>query len=221
MLLILKKEKITIFFIILGTVLSLLILSQHNNKVNQSVFSQTIPSLPTATPTLTLTPIPTAIPPAPIETTKMDSPDGSKTLIMQKQPTASTTDYSFLISNQSDNSEKSVLTKKENAANNITIPYNSWSPDNVYFFLKESTPGLTNYYVSHTSGQTFPGNSQSINIQDLFVKKITQYTLAEITGWAAPNLLIVNTKTTQGEQGPSFWFDLPSQSFIQLSTRFN
>ena len=71
------------------------------------------------------------------------------------------------------------------------------------------------------SGQPFSDNMSSLNIQELFVEKINGYNISDITGWAAPNLILVNAQAKEGDNKVSFWFDVTSQSFIQLGTYFH
>ncbi len=208
----LRNELKTFLFIGFATGISLFVLVQRNHNIDQRAFSATLPVFSTPTPT--------AIPPGPVQTITADSPDGAKTLTMKKQQTGELIKYSFSTADKSGAAEKSIFEKEENLSQSLTIPYNAWSPDNAYIFLKESTPTLNNYYVLQTSGDPFPDNVQYINVQDLFRQKLADYTLVDITGWAAPNLLIVNTRTKEGQE-VSFWFELPSKAFIQLSTHFD
>jgi hypothetical protein len=53
-----------------------------------------------------------------------------------------------------------------------------------------------------------------MEISELFYAKYSEYKITDITGWAAPNLLIVNTDDVNSEEGPSFWFDVSSKTFI-------
>ncbi len=208
----LKHVLKTVFFIVLAAGLVLFALMQRNNrKTTTNVFSQTItsPTFVIPTPTL-LVPVST-----PSQTTTMDSPDGTKTLTMIKRQINGLAAYFFYTDG------KLIFKKTEGLTESFSIPYNTWSPDNVYFFLKEATSSVDSYYVFYVSGNLFPNNAQYVNIQELFVKKLPDFTLIDVTGWAAPNLILVNTKTKQEGRDVSFWFDVPSQSFIQLSTYFN
>lgn len=208
----LKKELLTVFSIFFGTLVSLLILWQYNHPGNRTIFSTSAAPLVSLTPTIAKK--------EPIEVVTNVSPDGTSRLMMIKQQKEANTSYSLLASAGADSQEKPIFSKTLNHVQNWTIPYNTWSPENKYLFLKESTPSDDNYYVFNADGNLFSDGAQFINVSDLFNLKITDYTLTEITGWADPNLLIINTKTKQGEQGPSLWFDIPSRSFIQLSTHF-
>ncbi len=205
-----KKELPTVFFILLGTAASLLVLIQYNHAKNKNIFSTS--AAPFLAPTITF--------PVQDETTTVISPDGTWKLTMKKKQIEATISYSFLTGADADNREQLIFNKTIPTSQSFTIPYNTWSPNNKYVFLKESTPAGDTYYVFNASRNVFPDNSRYINVSDLFNQKLLDYTLTEITGWADPYLLIINTKTKQGEQGPSFWFEIPSRSFIQLSTHF-
>lgn len=135
--------------------------------------------------------------------TSQVSPDGSHTLTLKSSTSGAQTTYSFYTA------DKLLLSTTIPTESYFSIPFNTFSPDNKYVFVKEVTPTKTNYHV-------LPGN---INVTTLFAEKYPAYTLQEITGWAAPNLLIVNAST--GTSNISLWFDLTTTSFITLSNRFN
>jgi len=212
----LKHVLKAIFFIVLATGIILFALMQRKNHLaTRNVFSQTVilPTFIIPTPTL-LVPVSTPLQTAPLETSIMDSPDGTKTLAMIKRQTNDLASYFFYID------KKLIFKKTVSLSQSFSIPYNTWSPDNVYFFLKETTLSVNNYYVFSASGDSFPNSAQYPNIQDLFSQKLPDYTIVDVTGWAAPNLIVLNTKRKQDGGNVSFWFDVPSQSFIQLSTYF-
>lgn len=206
----LKNELSAVFFILFGSAISLLILTQYNHAKNKNIFFTS--AAPFSAPTIA--------PPVPSETTTVISPDGTWKLTMKKKQKETTIAYSFLTGAEADSHEQLIFNETIPTSQSFTIPYNTWSPDNKYVFLKESMPDGDRYYVLDASGNGFPDNSRYINVSDLFSQKLADYTVTEITGWADPYLLIINTKTKQGEQGPSFWFEIPSRSFIQLSTHF-
>jgi hypothetical protein len=156
----------------------------------------------------------------PVQTTTMNSPDGTKTLTMKKQPIKDLKKYSFYVSS-TDTVEQMILSKELENTQNLEIPYNTWSPDNKYIFLKELTPILNNYYVFSTTGNPVPDNAQQVNIQELFSQKLPEYKITDVTGWAGPTLIIVNTTANKDGQNISFWFDVTNQSFTQLGTYFN
>lgn len=207
----LKRELETFFIIVLATGMSLFFLVQRNNMTKQPIISPSLPAISAAAP------VGSSLP----EVIITDSPDGNKTLTTKKQKMKDSVIYSFFVSDTNSTNQKLIFEKTENLSQSLIIPFNTWSPDNVYFFLKEEMKSINNYYVFYSSGKTFSNNNQYINIQELFTKKFSRYTIENVTGWATPNLLIINTRTENGDKGPSFWFDLPSQSFIQLATHFN
>ena len=146
----------------------------------------------------------------------MDSPDGSKTLTLEKKETLS----SLFISSKSDEQRQQIFKKEETGSRSLSIPYNTWSPDNVYVFLKEKTPTINNYFVFQSSGDLFSNDLSYVSVQELFKKNVPDYLIEDVTGWADPNLLIINAKSIEGDKKVSFWFDVPSQLFIKLGTYF-
>lgn len=194
----------TIFFITFATALVLFVMVNRNNNKNSPVFSAVIPAV--------VTPFPTEIPVGP-KISIMDSPEGSKTLTLESLENQGQTTYSLFISSKSEEQKQQIFTRQENNSQSLVIPFNTWSPDNTYVFLKEITPTSNDYLV-------FQNDAPPLSIQDLFAKKVPNYVIEDVTGWAAPNLLIINTKQIDGDSKVSFWFDVPSQSFIQLGTYF-
>lgn len=101
----------------------------------------------------------------------------------------------------------------------LSIPFNTWSPDNKYFFLKATKPDNTEYLVMTRSGKPFAGDILYFMIRDLFATAHPESEIVEVTGWAAPTLLIINAKSGT-EAKMSFWFDVQTQKFIRLSNYF-
>ena len=131
------------------------------------------------------------------------SPDGKRTLTMKVTTSGDLTTYSFT------DGDTVLFTKTVSKDSQMSIPFNTWSPDDKNFFVKETHSGVTNYYA-------VPGEE---NVADLFREKYPTATLQEITGWADRTLLVLNVNI-DGKDG-SFWYDLASKSFIRLSNRFN
>lgn len=186
-----------IFFITIITLVTIFVIAQLNNRKTQPI----ITSAETA-----------VISPIQVETTSiMDSPDGNKTLTLGD---------SLSVSSKPDGQNIQIYKKEDIGSRRLEIPYNTWSPDNIYVFLKEITPIVNNYLVFKSSGNLFQNDLPYLSIQDLFKKNVPNYLIEDVTGWGAPNLLIVNAKANESDQKVSFWFDVPSQSFIQLGTYF-
>jgi hypothetical protein len=150
----------------------------------------------------------TIIPPVEASEIKsMDSPDGKKTLVMKKTKAENGIKYSFSVS------EKEIFTKIVDSSVFFSIPYNTWSPDNKYIFLKETEITSASYFVLSVSTDSFTQDDKTANITDLFAKKYPDLKINDVTGWGGINLVIVNADY-------SYWFEMPSKNFIRLSTRF-
>jgi hypothetical protein len=162
---------------------------------------------------------PTPTPPKTQETVVL-SPDGKKTLIMKEKDEQQGKTYSVYTS-EPEATPTAIFSKTVDYNSSIEIPFNTWSNDNKYVFLKERFASDSAYYVVESTGTPISSDTPYLNISEYFKNRLPLYVLEDVTGWASPTLLVVNTKTLEGNEGPSFWFEIPSHSFIQLSSRFN
>lgn len=195
------KIKISIFILILSF-LTFFITAELNNKKNK---------------TLTTSAASPAITPIETETTNsMDSPDGAMTLTIEKKDNF----YTIFVTSNSDGKKVQIFRKEKINSSQLEIPYNTWSPDNIYFFLKEKNASVDDYLVFQSSGELFLNNLSYLSIQEAFKLSAPSFTIEEVTGWAAPNLIILNTKQNDSGNKVSFWFEVPSLAFIQLGTFF-
>lgn len=203
---------ITIVFVMLATSLGLALVVRQDQVTETRVFAENV---------ATLAPRPTPVVPSPVQTEEMDSPDGTQTLTMNFQQTGNRRRYSFFTSSKEETSDQTLIFSQESSADKtLSIPFNTWSPDNTYLFLEESSVDGTDFLVFSTEGKPFDAGDQYLDVQALFAEKVEGYSILEVTGWAAPNLLLVNAQASEGDQKVSFWFDVTSQSFIRLSTYF-
>jgi hypothetical protein len=122
--------------------------------------------------------------------------------------------YSFSVSG------KEIFVKTVNPSTIISIPYNTWDPNGKYIFLKENNTTGTSFFVLSTSTSSLDQNDQTANITDLFTEKYPDLKIGDVTGWGGVNLVVINSIKGDGGRGPSFWFEMPTHSFIQLSMRF-
>lgn len=134
--------------------------------------------------------------------TDIKSPDGKDTLNVKEEKNKENITYTFTTSKQ-------IFTKTVPTGTVISVPFNTFSPDNKYIFLQEGNT----YFV--------PLKDEILDINALFLEKHPEYKITDVTGWGGMTLIVVNTDKVSGGQGPSFWFDVTNQSFIRLSTRFN
>ncbi len=194
-----KKLILSIITIVIVIILLFLFLENYKNK-NSIPLAVDIPSnltVSAANPNISVT-----------------SPDNKSTLTMKKETIKTSVTYTFT-------TENIIYTKTTTTSDNFSIPFNTWSPDNKYIFLKETDEQTNSFLALNASGVPFKNGSQFINVSDVFKEKLKEFVLKDVTGWAAPTLLILNTNKADGSEGPSFWFDIPSQTFTLLSTRFN
>ncbi len=148
------------------------------------------------------------------EPTLKGSPDGKLTLSARMIKSKGGVTYTFSVSG------KEIFIKTVDPSTIISIPYNTWSPNGKYIFLKEEGPAGARFFVLSAQTLSSDQNDKTADITDLFAKKYPDLKIKDITGWGGVNLVIVNSLKNGGERGPSFWFEMPDHSFIQLSMRF-
>lgn len=162
-------------------------------------------------------PLPPAKAAGPSQTGEVLSVDGNQKLIMKKAslPDGSS-DYVFYVADNS--GQRLLFTKPVGPAGSLTLPPNSWSPDNKYLFLVETLDGSTLYLVFKASGEKFADGQAYLEVSSLFAKNKTGYQIKDVTGWDSSNLMHVLTVTEQKANGPKYWFDVDSRVFLQLAS---
>lgn len=146
-------------------------------------------------------------------TSEVHAPDGSVTLISRAIKNADkTTTYMFTAAG------RKILTKTVGLGVTLTIPANTWAPEHRYVFLEETdATSVKRFYVVATNGEPFPGGKEYLDVTALFAEKKTGFMFREATGWASPTLLIFTTNRDGQTRGPSYWFEIPSGAFLQLT----
>ncbi len=173
---------------------------------------QSMPYLPSPTPT------PSAAQPA---EKSWPSPDGHNILIMHTQLSSNhTVTYVFAVKTPDQTTEQVIFRKTVPSTVTMTIPFNSWSPDDKHFFIQEHDGDRIRTLVFNASGAAFKDGQIFEDITDFFSKKNSKYTLGEVTGWASPIYVVVNARAADGSLASSFWFDISRQTFIPLATKF-
>ena len=153
-------------------------------------------------------------PPTP-QATRADAPDSQKTLYLKTKKSGKMTTYTLSVVNKSDGGEKQIFAKTLDSSESISIPFNTWSPDDKYVLIKKDS----SFFVLSSLVSSDSQDDQTTNVTDLFMKKYPNYKVTDVTGWASPTLVIITTNKEDGSRGPSFWFEVPSHAIIQLSTR--
>lgn len=144
--------------------------------------------------------------------TTVGSPDGKMSLTM-KEDGADSILYTFLLKDEGTGISKQIFTKTASVGAVLSVPLNTFSPDNKYVFIKETYGGKSSYFV--------PMDGEEVDFSGLFAEKYEDFVITDVTGWGGVNLIVVNTDKAGGGIGPSFWFDVTSKSFIRLTNRFN
>ncbi len=165
------------------------------------------------------TPSPTPVPKT--ATVSQVSSDGKKKLIMKVITNSDYTQtYTFFAQDINGTNQQFIFKQTVEATDTMGIPFNSWSPDDKYFFIVKHSPTKEDVLVFNSSGVPFSQTESYYDATDIFNNKETGYVFDEATGWASETLIIINTKAKDGSKGPSFWFEVPSKAVIQLSTEF-
>lgn len=147
----------------------------------------------------------------PVASAEVISFDGSSKLVMKVVSNDSFTNYSFTIVDKSGKNSTLLFSKSASEGETMSIPQNSWSPGNKYLFLADRVGGTINYLLFKTNGDSFSEGQKFVNVTSFFKSKTNGVTLKEVTGWDDPILMHVTTVNNH-----PFWFDVESQSFIQL-----
>jgi len=203
----------TIYLSIAAAAISLfLVIGMKNRQSQSNVVSATPISADAVTPTTTLE----------VEVIMSQiSSDGTKKLNMKTTDNKNNSKtYTFSTSDGSGANEQIVFSKTLDFKRTMSIPYNTWSPDNKYFFIQEHGEEGDSVMVFNALGELFANQEKYLDLTGLFKQSGNKNNFSVATGWAAQNLVIFNTTTQENTKGPSFWFEVPSRAIIQLSTQF-
>lgn len=207
-----QLELETIFLITITAVASLFFLAYRNNN-SQSNFNivSGIPSM--SVPAEAVSPE--------ITVSSQISPDGTRKVTMRvTENNNGTKIYEFLTADENNSGEKLIFTKTLDSLSSMSVPFNSWSPDNKYFFVRQNIGGSKGVLVFSGLGTPLTATESYFEAVEAFNQKNTGNNFDEATGWASETLIIMNTKKPDGTKGFSYWFEIPSKAIIQLSTEF-
>ena len=207
-----KIELESIFLISIVAAASLFFVIQKNNQGLFNSSSVRIGSINS--------PLPTSIPEQSVFS--QISPDGTKKVVMKiAHNKDNTKTYSFYTSdNSSDGNEKFIFEKTLDSSVYMTIPFNTWSSNNQYFFIQENAVSGKSIFAFQASGDPFSDTEKYFDVTEIFKSKETGNNFTEATGWASESLIIINTTKDDGTKGPSYWFEVPSKAVLILATEF-
>lgn len=229
-----------LLFIIVGAFFGLYMVTYVKNQPTQfhsdaafpplQTFTQPTAPIQSATQTLIQTPAPkatttpiqtpaiiTSLAPTTTNSTSQISPDGIQNVSIQtvQNKYGTQTDNIFTA-----NAPQPIYSKTLSAGENLSIPFNTWSPDNKYFFLQDYTSSGQKILVFQADGTPFANSQSYLDLSATYAKYGSSDTFDQATGWGGYNLIVINTKAADGMQGTSYWYELPYGSIIPLATKF-
>jgi hypothetical protein len=189
-------------------------------KSNQSAVTQSPSTKATQSPTQ----VPTQAPPAvvvsgPTQTsaTSQISSDGTQSVTIQtvQNKLGPQTDNILTA-----NSTTPVWSKTLSPGESLSIPFNTWSPDNNYFFLLDNSGSAQKILVFQANGSPFTSGQSYLDLTQAFSNYGSSDTFDQASGWAADNLIVILTTAPDGSEGTSYWFGVPDSSITPLATMF-
>lgn len=208
-----KLESVS--FILIAVFSASFFVWQSNHNFQQQFYSDTPVIAENTFPKIVA---PTLNPILKIDTSSQISPDGTMKLNMKKTHNRDgTLTYLFTVTDGSGGNEHEVYTTKSEGSENLSIPFNTWSPDDKYVFIQKNESGAL---VFKESGEPIVNDQIYFDVGEIFGEKIKNVTPTLVTGWASETLLIINTQKEDNTKGPSYWFEVPSKAIIQLSSAF-
>lgn len=151
-----------------------------------------------------------------VRTAQVKSGDGRMLLAMKSQKVSDGENYSFRALDTSTNTEAEIFQKTVGSGVTLAIPFNSWSPDNKQLFVQENNPDGEDYFVFKADGSSFRDGAKFLDVGSYWNKAKYNYQIKTVSGWAAPDLLVVYVTKNDGTDGPSFWFVVSSRQFLPL-----
>lgn len=165
--------------------------------------------------------LPTITPAPEITTFSQISPDGVRVLTMTVTAVSGEAKYYKFIASGPDDKEKlQIFEIRLPNTDKMSVPFNSWSPDNKYVFIEERLSDKNSALVFKADGKPVSDGEKYLDVRAIFDSENTGNIYQETTGWASETLLIVNSIKADGSKGPSYWLEVPSKAVIRLSTEF-
>ena len=165
------------------------------------------------------TEIPTPTPPpAPLTAiATVTNSDASHKLTMKSTRYRDRSDYAFYVARGDVSGAKLIFTQTLAGGDSMSLPRNSWSPDNQEVYLLRQSGSLTQYLVFQAGGENYNQGDKYLEITSLFAKANNRLRVRDVTGWDGYGLLHVETVKSDGSRGPNFWFVTGTQQFLQLA----
>ncbi len=206
---VLRHELSTLMYIFLASILCMFtIIWLHQPHPPTSVHLATTALFPTDTPTPTPSPQ--------VTMSSQTSSDGIKELRLKDDGST----FSFTLTDTTTHVGSVIFFQKSGDVSAMSIPFNTFSPANTYFFLQETLNGQTHFLVFNTSGEDFANGQKYLDVTSLFSAFTSDYTISDVTGWGSDSFLYINVKARQGDGKVTYGLDLPSQNFYSVGIYF-
>ncbi|MCL4360585.1 hypothetical protein M1555_05050 [Patescibacteria group bacterium] len=159
-------------------------------------------------------PTPTAVPTPEIFHQNVHSPDGTKQIMLTRisRGNGSAT-YEVGDADISGKDAVVLYTASVPVAARLSLPPNSWSPDNSYVYIYASESAVLVY---RADGKPFPGGETARDVTADFHDKVSGKALRDVTGWDDAELLHVFTSLPDGSRSNPYWYDVVSRTFTGL-----
>lgn len=160
-------------------------------------------------------PVPSSLKtPAPTQESEIHSPDGTMKLIMKAEKKDQVKSYSFFIADIPGKNQRLLFMKTVSPKGEMSLPQNSFSPDNKYLYLQKNEGNSLNILVFKVTGLPFLNNQPYLDVGSLLAENKAGNFLNHVTGWVSPTLIQINTVTDSSTKSPSYWFDVESRAFL-------
>lgn len=193
---------------------------QENVVTKEKVINQITEATIALSPTLVPTSIPSPTSDVKPQIYAQISPDGTKMLYMKITKNQDLSKKYELMTGKTDETSLSLIYTITLADGTMDIPFNSWSPDNKYFFVNLTTSEQKNQsLIFKENGANFDENN-SLNAYSIFSAREKEKKFDHATGWAGYSLLLVNSKNVFDQISSPFWLEVPSGNLIALSSGY-
>lgn len=203
-----------LLFLLMGAIAGLFLVSYVKSQPTQ-FHSNADFSLQTAQPTITPTPTITFEPTT--TTNSQISSDGTHQVVLK---TTTNQDQSKTYEVSTSDNGPAIYTQTLGPTENISLPFNAWEPQNNYFYIQEKLDSGPKVLVFNADGSPFGSGQPYLDLTDAYTNYGSSDIYDAATGWAGYDIIVINTKSSDGFQGTSYWYELPYGSIIPLATKF-
>ena len=100
------------------------------------------------------------------------SPNGKMTLTVKNVRKTDIISQIFFTTTDTNETPVQIYSADSSSGRTILIPYNTFSPDNKYVFLKTGTSDKPEYLVLRTDGKIYKTMTRELKLQSFFMKSI-------------------------------------------------